>query len=94
MIVVGLVVVVVVVVTVVLVVVVHVVVNPRNLPLKFGQKWISNSQDIVVVKIVVVDVVVVAVSVVIVVVFVLVHVVAVDPRNIPLEFGQNRISNS
>ena len=27
-------------------------------------------------------------------VLVLVHVLAIDPRNLPLHFGQNRISNS
>ena len=61
-----------------------VVVDPRILPLKFGQKRVSNSWYIVGVVIVVVDVFVV----------ILVYVVAVDPRNQPLKFGQNHISNS
>ena len=44
-----------------------------------------------------VDIVVVVVLIVVVVFVddvVLFHVVAVDPRNLPLKFGQNRISNS
>ena len=43
----------------------------------------------VVVMVVVVDEVIDVVFVV-----VLVHVVAVDPRNLPFQFGQNQISNS
>ena len=38
--------------------------------------------------------VVVDVIVVLVLAFVLVHVIAVDPRNLPLKFGQHQISNS
>ena len=52
-----------------------VVVDPRNLPLKFGQNLGSNSIDIIVVVVIFFYVVVV----------VLVHFVAVDPRNLPLK---------
>ena len=59
-------------------VVAMVVIDPRNLPLKFCQNRASNSRDsVVVVVIVLVDVVV----------LVLVHVIVVDPRNLPLKFG-------
>ena len=63
-----------------------VVVDPRNLPVKFGQNQVNNNWDIVVavVFIVVSDVVDVD----------LILVVAVHPRNLPLKFGQNRICNS
>ena len=49
---------------------------------------------LVIVVVFVINAAVDVVDVVAVVVFVLVHVVAVDPRNQPLKFGQNRISNS
>ena len=87
-----------------------IVVDPRNLPVKFGQNRVSNSWDIVVVVIVAVDdvvdvvvvsVVVVSVVVVVIVVFdvvvgvsVVVHVVTVDPRNPPWKFGKNRVGKS
>ena len=58
------------------VVVVIAVVDPRNLPLKFGQNQVSNSWDNVVV------VVIVVVDVVVIVVLVFIHDVAVDPRNL------------
>ena len=58
--------------------VIVVAVNPRNLPLKFGQKWVCKSWGVGVVVFSVVDCV----------------VVIVDPRNLPLKFGQKRVSNS
>ena len=59
---------------------------PRHLLLKFGQNRVSN---------VVVSVVVVVVFVVVVVVYVVVVIaviVAVDPRTLPLHFGQNQVN--
>ena len=50
------------------------VVDPRNLPLKFGKKWFGNIWDIVVVFIGV------AVHVIVVV-----TIDVVDPRNLPLK---------
>ena len=58
-----------------------VIVDPRNLPAKFGQNRVSNSWHIIVVVVIVaVDVVVLVVAVVHVIA--VVHVVDVDPGNL------------
>ena len=67
--------------------VVMVVVDPRKIPLKSDQNTVLNSWYIAVVVIVAVVVVVFVVVVVVVDVVVVFHVVAVDPRILPLEFG-------
>ena len=51
----------------------------QKLAIKFGQNSVHNSKDIAGI--------VVVVDVVVLVVLVLVHVVAVDPRNLPLKLG-------
>ena len=48
---------------------------PRNLPIKFGQNWVSNRLNVAFVVLV------------IVVVHVVVVMVVVDPTNLPLKFG-------
>ena len=64
------------------------VVDPRNLPLKFGQNWVSIRWNVI-------DVVVVAaVIVVVIIIVVVVFMDFIDPRNLPLKFGQSRVSNS
>ena len=57
---------------------VAVVVDPKKLPLKFGQNWVINRWDFVIV-------------VVVVVVLLLLLLI---PKNLPLKFGQNLVSNS
>ena len=75
---------------------IFVLIDHRNLPLKFGQNWVSDRcccwfQNSSLVKIrSSIDLV----NVVVFVVVVVVCVVVVDPRNLPLKFGWNRDSNS
>ena len=70
------------VVVVVLVILIVNSVDPKNLPLKFCQTWVSYRWNIVVV--------VVAVYVVVIVI----AVAVVNPRDQPLKFGQNWVNNS
>ena len=64
---------------------------PRTLPLKCGKNQVSNR---LIVAFVVVVVVVIVVVVIVVVVFAVHVVVVVNPTNLTIKFGVNRVRNS